>query len=73
MMELDEKGKKRKNDYKNYYDIMCKETNFSQKKNNFFHNFFYRNEENNINNIPLMKYHIYLEVIFQILHMFHII
>ena len=32
MMELNEKGKKRKNDYKNYYDIMCREKNIFQKK-----------------------------------------
>ncbi len=51
MMELNEKGKKRKNDYKNYYDIMCREKNIFQKKN-LFQNVFYRNEENNINKIP---------------------
>ena len=52
MMELGEKGIKRKNDYLNYYKI-CKESNLPQEKSNsIFTLFFNRDEGNDVNKIP---------------------
>ena len=64
MMKLGEKGKKRKNDYLNYYNNIYKKSNLPQEKSNFFTNLFYRDEGNKIK-FPMMKYHIYLKSFFK--------